>query len=201
MERPPRASGADARHAVPRSAATTLGEGQIGIAPPRECRATQRFQPCASQPRAVLRVARRRSRRASARWLPSSPRLWLRNGGRGPSPQPAPQANQRQPGSSTQSRVAATRCHGTRHSREHRLSSDTVPDQPPGLAPEVLVERMRMLNLSRDRLATRAQRVRSVGFPSARHALPLVGKRRSPLSPHRMQAPRWARPRDGRRQR
>src|SRR5262249_37839433 len=38
--------------------------------------------------------------------------------------------------------------------REHRLSSVTVPDQPPGLAPEVLVERMRMPNLRRNGLAT-----------------------------------------------
>src|SRR5262245_8949830 len=38
--------------------------------------------------------------------------------------------------------------------REHRLSSVKVPDQPPGLAPEVLVERMRMPNLRRDGLAT-----------------------------------------------
>src|SRR5262245_5059327 len=38
--------------------------------------------------------------------------------------------------------------------REHRLSPVTVPDQPPGLAPEVLVERMRMSDLRRDGLAT-----------------------------------------------
>src|SRR5262249_28475043 len=37
---------------------------------------------------------------------------------------------------------------------EHRLSSVTVPDQPPGLPPEVLVKRMRMSDLRRDGLAT-----------------------------------------------
>jgi hypothetical protein len=38
--------------------------------------------------------------------------------------------------------------------REHRLSSGTVTDQPPGLASEILVERMRMPDLRRDGLAT-----------------------------------------------
>src|SRR5262245_23626915 len=38
--------------------------------------------------------------------------------------------------------------------REYRLSSVTVPDQTAGLAPEALVERMRMSDLCRDGLAT-----------------------------------------------
>src|SRR5262249_45763523 len=57
--------------------------------------------------------------------------------------------------------------------REHRLSSVTVPDQPPGLAPEVLVERMRMPNLRRDGLAT----PRAAG---AQRRVPLCSVRATP---------------------
>src|SRR5262249_41103953 len=46
---------------------------------------------------------------------PSCPRLWLRNGGIRLAPPPAPPVKRRLPSSSTQSRVAANRCRGTRH--------------------------------------------------------------------------------------
>src|SRR5262249_26821621 len=49
--------GAAARHAVPRSTATILGEGPDRFRSPLAgAGATQRFQPCARQPRAVPRV-------------------------------------------------------------------------------------------------------------------------------------------------
>ena len=57
--------------------------------------------------------------------------------------------------------------------REHRLSPVTVPDQPPGLASEVLVERMRMPNLRRDGLAT----PRAAG---AQRRVPLCSVRATP---------------------
>jgi hypothetical protein len=54
--------------------------------------------------------------------------------------------------------------------REHRLSSGTVTDQPPGLASEILVERMRMPDLRRDGLAT-------VRATSAQRRVPLCSAR------------------------
>ncbi len=57
--------------------------------------------------------------------------------------------------------------------REHRLSPPMVTDEPPGLAPEVLIERMRVPDLRRDRLAAiRADGAqRRVPLCSARTAL------------------------------
>src|SRR5262245_35306534 len=132
---------------------------------------------------------------------PSSPRLWLRNAGIGPSPQPAPRwsgaalVHPHKAGWPPTAVVAR----GT--GREHRLSSVTVPNQPPGLAPEVLVERMRMPNLRRDGLATprAAGAQRRVPLCSAR--APPRWQEAQPISLHRMKTPRWACPRDGRRQR
>ena len=194
-------SGPAARHAVPRSTATILGEGQIGIAPPRECRGDSAMPPGALQPRAVPRVARFRSGRAAADGCRPLLACGFTTAGAGHCHN---QLRRRTSASLVHPHKAgwpptAVVAFGT--GREHRLSSVTVPDQPPGLAPEVLVERMRMPNLRRDRLATprAAGAQRRVPLCSAR--APLVGKRRSPISPHRMQAPRWARPREGRRQR
>ena len=115
MERPPRARGAAARHAVPRSTATILGEGQIGIAPPRECRGDSAIPAvCESASRRPsCSSAQKPSRLGPTAAVLSS--LVASQRRRRASPQPAPRVNQRQPSSSTQSRVAATRCHGTRH--------------------------------------------------------------------------------------
>src|SRR5262245_8545360 len=106
----------------------------------------------------VRRCAMERPPRASGGCRPAcrapEPRDDPRRGQIGPSPQPAPRwsgANLVHPHKAGWPPTAVV-ARGT--GREHRLSSVTVPDQPPGLAPEVLVERMRMPNLRRDGLAT-----------------------------------------------
>src|SRR5262249_38344693 len=154
MERPPRASGGCRRHAVPRSTATILGEVRsvsLPLADAGRLSDSSRLRVSLAPSRVQLcseAVAPRLD------GCPSSPRLWLRNAGIGPSPQPAPRwsgANLVHPHKAGWPPTAVV-ARGT--GREHRLSSVTVSDQPPGLAPEVLVERMRMPNLRGDGLAT-----------------------------------------------
>src|SRR5262245_38583669 len=153
MERPPGASGAAARHAVPRSTAMILSEGQIDTAPPH-AGATQRFPPCAlSLAPSLVKLGSEASRLG-----PTAAVMLLACGFA------TAEAGHRH--NQLHRRTSASLVHphktgwpptavvarGT--GREHRLSSVMVPDQPPGLAPEVLVERMRKSDLRRDGLAT-----------------------------------------------
>jgi hypothetical protein len=143
--------GAGSRHADRRTRRSST-RGQPGLATPRGCRANPR--------RSLVRFS------LALSLAPLGPEEGTRPGAtvavliRGGFA--APERGRRHnhfhrrashPSSSTQSRRAARRCRGTRHRSGTPSFVRHVPDQPPGLAPQVLVERIRMPELRRDGLA------------------------------------------------